>query len=320
MNKIYQGAIDNQTSEQKAKNYKLAEITASISPVVWVEKTNWNQYPVRDQDGSSTCVCMTYATELGILFKQKYGEFYDFSSSFPYQHRGGDYGGCTSSDIYSVFPRIGNVSEVLMPSQNMSEAEVLNVEMKNWHKDLAKVYKVSRIELPIDFETVASTIQATGKGVMVWFHFSREEWTDTPELLNLPITNGHSVTAVDFLLKNGKKYLVIQDSWGLKFGRDGIRFISEEYFNARCFLASYLKIFQTLDPETVEKPVYNGTIISLQQCLKYEGLFPSNVPEIENYGPLTKKAVIEFQKRYNIKPALGVFGPLTRAKILSIYN
>ena len=316
----YQGAIDNQTEEQKAKNYKLAEVCATPAEVVWVEKPIGTYYPVRNQDGSSTCVCQTYATELGILFKQKYGEFYDFSSSFPYQQRGGEYGGCTSSDIYSIFPRIGNVYESFMPSQNMNESDVMKVEMKKWYKDLAKVYKVARIELPIDFETVASTIQATGKGVMIWFRFSHAEWTDIPQVLDQPTTSGHSVTTVDYLLKDGKKYLVIQDSWSVGYGIGGYRLISEEYFKARCFLTSYLKTFEILDPATVEKPVYNGTIISLQKCLKYEGLFPSNISETENYGPITKKAVIEFQLRYNIKPALGVFGPLTSAKILSIYK
>ena len=63
----YQGCKDNQNTEQKAKNYKLEEVCAATMPVEWVEKTNWVQYPLRNQDGSSQCVCMTLATEMVFL-------------------------------------------------------------------------------------------------------------------------------------------------------------------------------------------------------------------------------------------------------------
>ena len=317
----YIGAVDNQNEEQKAKNFKLEEICASISPVEWVEKTDWTKYPIRNQNGSLTCVAQTLALEMGIIAKQKYGEFINFSSSFPYKQRGGDYGGCTSSDIYSIFPKLGNVLEEIMPSQNMHEEEINSLELKNWYKDLAKSFTIPRIQIPIDFETVASTIQATGKGVMVWFKLSREEWTNEPQVLLSPITSGHSVTAIDFLLKGGKKYLVIQDSWGLDQAILGYRLISEEYFKARCFLASYLKTFDTLNiTETMTRPSFDGSIISLQKCLKWEGLFPSNIDEIENYGNITKTGVIAFQKRYGISPALGVFGPITKLKLSILYK
>jgi hypothetical protein len=318
---MYQGARDTQTKEQKSKNFKLEEVCTAIQPVNWVEKSEWAKYPIRNQNGSSQCVCMTYSTELGIIFKQKYNSWIDFSSTFPYQQRNNTLQmGCTSVDVYSVFPKIGNIFESFMPSQNLHEAEAMTIELKNYYKDLAKSFMVKRIELPLDFETVASTIQATGKGVMVWFRFSSDEWTNIPTVSDKPITSGHSVTAVDFLLKYEKKYLVIQDSWGLEYAMEGYRLISEEYFNARCFLASYLKSFEMLDISTMERPVYDGSIISLQKCLKYEGLFPANVPEVENYGNITRGAVIAFQKKYNITPAVGYFGQVTKAKIISLYS
>ena len=317
---MYQGCKDNQTEGQKAKNYKLEEICASILTPEWEEKTVWASYPVRNQDGSSQCVCMTLATEMGIIFEQKYNEWIDFSSSFPYQQRGGTYGGCTSADIYSVFPKLGNVFENTMLSQNMNETQCQTVEMKSWYKDIAKPFIVKRIQLPIDFETVASTIFATGKGVMVWFSFASSEWTPIPEVSTQPANSNHSVTAIDFLLKGGKKYLVIQDSYGLGTGTNGCRLISEEFFKAKCFLASYLKTFEIINPDLMERPKFDGSIMSAQTCFKYEGLFPSNIAEVEAWGPITTGACIAFQKRYNITPALGVFGPITQAKLLEIYK
>lgn len=316
----YKGASDNQTDEQKAKNYKLEEFVSSIQPVVWVERPYATLYPIRNQNGSSQCVCMTLATEMGIIAKQKYGEFIDFSSSFPYQQRGGSYGGCTSSDVYSVFPKLGNVFESVMPSQNLHEDEALAVERKNYYKDLALPFSIKRIALPIDFETVVSTIQATGKGVMVWFRFSNAEWTDIPQVLPQPTTSGHSVTAVDFILKNGKKYLVIQDSWGLQYAMNGYRLISEEYFQERCFLASYLKTFQTLNiNEDTPRPIFDGSVKSLQEILIYEGFLGVGL-NTGFLGNLTKSALIKFQEKVKIIPALGVFGPITKAYLFDNYK
>jgi hypothetical protein len=318
----YQGAIDNQSPEQKSRNFKFEEVVTAPQPVIWTEKPRetWRSFNGRNQDGSGQCVVMTNATEDGILFQQKYGTWMDFSSSFPYQKRKyPEQSGCTSEDIYSIFPKIGNVFESMMPSQNMNDSQAMAVPRAKYLEDLALTYQSKRIELPVDFETVASTIQATGKGVMVWFKFSMAEWTNIPQVLPQPTTSGHSVTAVDFTLKNGKKYLIIQDSWGLQYADKGLRLISEEYFKARCFLASYKLSFKTLDTTTVERPKFDGSIISAQKCFAYEKLFPSNVAFVESWGNITRTACIAFQKRYGISPALGNFGPLTKNKLFEIY-
>lgn len=316
---IYNGAIDNQTTQEKAINYKFEEVVTAPAPVIWAEKPRetWRSFNIRNQDGSGTCVCQTYATELGIIAKQKYNTWLDFSSSFPYQQRTlKDVSGCTSTDIYSVFPKVGNIFESFMPSQEMNDEQVMAVKMEAYYKDLALAFPVKRIELPLDFETVASTIQATGKGVMVWFRFSMGEWTNIPQVLPQPTTSGHSVTAIDFTLINGKKYLIIQDSWGLQYADKGLRLISEEYFKARCFLASYLLTFKT---EQIERPHFDGSIISAQKCFTFEGFFPSNVAYIENWGNVTRAACIKFQKKYNILPSEGNFGPLTAGKLRELY-
>ena len=321
---IYLGARDTQTNEQKARNYSFNEVCSAPFPATWIEKLqdDWRHFPIRDQDGSGQCVCMTYATELGIIFNEKYGKFIDFSSSFPYQQRKyPSQSGCTSEDIYEIFPKIGNVFEKDMPSQKMNDSQAMLVQKEKWFDDIAKTWNIKRIALPIDFELIASTIQATGKGIMVWFKFHPKEWLDIPELSDYAPTSGHSVTVVDFTLFKGKKYLVIQDSWGLKYAMNGLRLISEEYFYERCYQAAYLMNFQTQNNETVfERPKFDGSIVSAQKCFKYEGLFPANINEVENWGNITRTACIAFQKRYSIEPALGNFGSLTKAKLTELYK
>jgi hypothetical protein len=319
----YIGCRDTQTNEQKARNYSFTEMVTAPFPATWIEKKreDYRSFPIRDQDGSGQCVAMTLATEMGIIFKEKYGEWIDFSSSFPYQHRKyPEQSGCTSEDIYEIFPKIGNVFEDDMPSQNMNDKQAMEVKKKSYFDDLAKTWNIKRIALPIDFELVASTIQATGKGVMVWFKFHPTEWTNIPFVSDKAPTSGHSVTVVDYVLKDGKKYLVIQDSWGLKYADQGLRLISEEYFYERCYQCAYLVSFKTQNNETVfEKPKFDGSIMSAQKCFKYEGLFPVNVNEVEIAGNITRTACIAFQKRYNIFPQLGNIGPLTKAKLFELY-
>jgi hypothetical protein len=227
------------------------------APVIWLEKSQdqWKKLPtIRNQDGSGSCICATYATELSILFEQKYGVWVDFSSTFPYQMRSQpSISGCNSTDIYSVFPKLGSLFESYMPSMQMNDSQMMAIKKEKYYDDLAKTFKVARIELPLEFETVASTIQSTGKGVMIWVKFHPEEWTDKPTVGTKPPTSGHSITAIDYFLVDGKKYLLIIDSWGKNYAIQGYRLISEEYFNARCFLASYLKTFEIQNNEMYEK-------------------------------------------------------------------
>ena len=325
-NQEYHGAIDNQTIEQKAKNYSLSEVCLAQAPVIWLEKAQfqWKKLPtIRNQNGSGSCVCATYATELAILFEQKYGIWVDFSSTFPYQMRSEPMiSGCNSTDIYSIFPKLGSLFESYMPSMLMTDAQMMAVKKEKYFDDLAKTFKVARIELPLDFETVCSTIQATGKGVMIWVKFHPEEWTDKPTVGTKPPTSGHSICAIDYFLVNGKKYILIVDSWGKNYAIQGYRLISEEYFNARCFLASYLKTFETQNNETVPlgKPKFDGSIVSAQKCWKWLGLFPVNVPEYENMGPISTGACIKFQKLFNIEPSVGILGPKTKAKLSELFN
>ncbi len=321
MEEIYQGATDTQSNEQKDRNFCQSEFVTSPAPVEWVEKPKytWRKYAIRDQDGSGMCVCMTYATEMGIIAEQKYGKWIDFSSSFPYQQR--KYpgtSGCTSEDIYSVFPKIGNVFEKDMKSQFMNDLDAMKVECEPYFKDMAKTFSVARIELPIDFETVASTVQHTGKGVMIWLKFSRDEWKDIPQVVDKPTTSGHSMTITDVTLYQGKKYLVAQESWGLQSSMQGVRLISEEYFKERCFLASYLMNFKMQMESLSDKPKFDGSIVSAQKCFKWEGVFPTNVGEVENWGNITRAACVKFQKKHGID-STGNLGPITKSKLTELF-
>jgi len=57
---------------------------------------------------------------------------------------------------------------------------------------------------------------------------------------------------------------------------------------------------QPVDPALNENQ--KADVVALQNILKYEGLFPSNVASAGYYGAITAKAVYAFQVAHNVAP------------------
>lgn len=319
--------IDTRTAEQKAQDFQFKEIVASANPVIWTEKTPtaWRKFPIFNQDGSGSCVAQTEAKELGILRWLKDGTYVHFSATDIYQRRPNKPAlGMQAADARAIAQQ-GVTLEVLTPSQNMTDTQMDTTVIEDYKHQVGSVFAVPNY-ISItggDMETVASVIQTTGKGVMMFIFFEMPEWTDKPTIINSNLTVSaasalrHAVCAVDFTMYQGKKALIIEDSWGTSFGVAGQRIITEDFFKVRSWYAGYLMNFK-FDIGGI-KPHYDGTtIISLQKCLRYEGFFPSNIDFVENFGPVTKKALIAFQIKYGIDP-IGVLGPITKAKLKSLF-
>lgn len=311
---------DIRTEEEKALDYHQSEIVTAPAPVVWTKKTTLRQFPVRRQSKSGSCVMQSLEKERGIRALLKYGEFPVFSASYSYQLRANpSISGSTKADRIKAANK-GAVLDMLMPSMDMTDEQMMTMHKYAYADDLAKIFGVKAVDINIDIDTIASTIEATGKGVSVWFRFGPGEWFGRKEvgLVDDSREWGHAVTAVDFTLNdNGEKCLVIEDS----ACEDGFaqRLVPETFFKARCFLASYLVDFKKFT-EVLDKPVYDGTIVSLQDILKYEGFFPTNIESTGIFGNITRTSLIAFQKKYKIEPALGNLGPITEAKLREIYK
>lgn len=310
------GALDDTRSyDEQIKDYKFEEVVAKVATTTWVEKspTEWRKFSVRDQDGSSSCVAQTIAKMAEVLYYIKTGTatvfsagYYKLRSNYPEE-------GMIGVNALDIWRTKGIPLESLVPSQELPESKMNTISLDAIDEETAKSFKIDNfVILPgKDFETIASTIQKTGKAVMVWFTFNSNEWTDTPTILTQYPKLAHSVAAVDAVLYGGKKYLVIEDSWG-KFGKwIGQRLISEEFYRARNYFAAYPINFKLL-AGTGDRPkanftknlyfttYYEGDVVVLQDILKYEGLFPSNVDSTGIYGAVTAKAVLEYQKKYKV--------------------
>lgn len=345
MSNFQSGAVvDPRTPEEKARDYKFEEIVASATPVKWEEKpqSKWRKFPIFNQDGSGSCVAQTQAKELGIMRYLKDGYYVHFSATDIYQQRSNKpSSGMIGVDARKILKDSGATLEVLTPSQNMTDAQMDAVVVEPYKRDVGKVFKVPNyVELPLrDIETIASTIQVTGKGVMVWFYFKIDEWTEKPTIKypNLTVQEGerHSVCAVDFTLVNGKKCLIIEDSWGSSFGMAGQRIITEDFFKVRNWFANYLTNFAFDGSANPDAPHYifskdlvfgmtDPDVVGLQNVLKYEGFFPSNAQSTGYFGAITKEGVQKFQIKYSIAsastPGYGRVGPLTRNKLNELYG
>ncbi len=341
--------IDTRSDEEKQKDYYFGETVAAANPVNWVEKTQdaWRHFPIFNQDGSGSCVAQTLAKLLGILYWLKNQLYVHFSATHIYQRRANkSAGGMAGVDAFNIAKQ-GVTLEELTPSQNMNDAQMDGTVIPQYKQDVGAVFKIGNyVSLPIkDIDTIASVIQTTGKGVMVWFYFKIDEWTNTPTVkypnldLNAGDTARHSVTAIDFTLYQGKKALIIEDSWGLLFGINGERIITEDFFAARNWFAAYPISFafdnqaqpqpQPQPAPVNPKPKYTFTkplvfiawdaiknqpvdpalsesqkadVIALQNILKYEGFFPANIASTGYYGAITAKAVYAFQVAHNVAP------------------
>lgn len=336
--------LDMRTPEQKAKDFQQKEVVAAAAQVQWTEKpqNTWRKFPIFNQDGSGSCVMQTQCKEMGIMRQLTDGVYVHFSVADGYQRRIGRPVTGMGADDARRIAKEGITLEVLSPSQNMSDQQLDAELVEPYKHQVGTVFSVPNyLSLPTaDIEAVASTIQATGKGVMIFVFFKIDEWTESPTILHPELAVGdadalrHAITVVDFTLRGNEKCLVIEDSWGTSFGMAGQRVVSETFFKRRNYYAGYLINFQ-FQQQGPQKPHHffavdmqlgdtNDEVKALQDCLKFEGLFPANADSTGYFGPITQKAVQGFQLKHGVVGAgdagYGRAGPKTRAALNSIYG
>lgn len=326
----YHGAEDLRTQEEKNRDWNQSEFVASANPINWVEKKeqDWRSFPVLNQFFTYKCVAFTTAKLALINYWLKTKELLKFSPNTIYDYRSNKPGGgMVGYEAFKIWQDKGISLDAVCHSDQLQES--IPFEISLFAKEVAKGFKLGN-HITIDngdFDRVASTIQTTGKGVMVWFYFTHREWSQTyPQVMdNLPnpyvdAASRHSVTAVDFGMINGKQYIKIEDS--AHFGGLNVRYISREFFTARNYLIKYPMNFNYEDPQplppttpkltkNLKKGMKDPEVKVLQQILRTKGYFPSNVDFSETFGNVTETSVKAFQTASKLLVD-GVVGPKTR--------
>lgn len=312
--------------------FSIDEILPASAVVNWVKKTydQMLKYPVWNQAGTSACVAFSKARQLSIRIFLMTGVWIDFSPASIYQLRANQGGGMYPPNANEIVNTRGATLEALMKSQNLTEEQINKVKRTKVADLFAKAIAeavVAYLYVPVNIDRIAQTIES-GKAVSLLIFATTEEYSRyTPVILDPNLTYEqayvrHEVVAVDYFLDaNGNKKLYINDS--AHFGGLAVREFTEEFLHKRCIMADALDVFTFEPGETnpeILKPSYDGSIISLQKCLQYEGLFPTNVSFVESFGPITKQAVMKFQVKHGLHPTgVPVVGPATTAKLKEIY-
>lgn len=317
------GALhDTRRPAEKEKDFLWLETVASAVPVQWVEKSpsQWRSFSLRNQDGSSSCVAQSIAKLAEISYYLKSGEKVPFSASFYRLRSNYPGGGMIGVNAFDIWRDFGITGEKVIPSQNLNESQMNAMVFDAFDKDTAIAFKIDnfvQFTPKQQFDDIASTIQKTGKGVMVWFLFDNSEWTDIPYLSPYSRQSAHhSVVAVDAVVYQGKQYLVIEDSWGNFNKWQGRRLISREFYEARNTFGAYPMDFKFIAQVAPVKPkvaferdlkfsptfFVDEDVKKLQDILKSEGFFPTNIASTGYYGAVTARAVLSWQKKYRIAP------------------
>lgn len=325
--------IDTRTPESKEKDYMFNEIVASADAVNWFVKPEpeLRLFPVLNQSISLSCVAQTIAKMAIIHIWLREQSILSFSATGIYTYRSNKpEGGMIGVESFDIWIDKGIPLEALVPSQMMTDQAMDAQIILPEEKEIAKYFAPSN-HIGVnsgDIEAVASIIQRTKKPVMVWYYFNHDEWSQAvPKVLrdiNLyaPTTSRHSVTAVDFtLLPDGRKALVIEDS--SHFGGLTRRYVTEDFHKKRNFFARYAMnfMFEGISLPGTEKltitlrqGMKHKEVVILQDFLKEDKLFPSNVDSTGFFGAITKKALQTFQASNNLIPD-GIVGRNTRTVI-----
>lgn len=292
---------------------KFDEVVAMANPVTWpqLDIKKLPQYPIRNQAQSSSCVAFSLALMCSILYFIRTGDWVDFSPRWFYFWRSNKPNpGMAGTNAFDIASTRGALPEILLKSDNLNEEEMNKPTMREWFSLVADIFRLDTkfVIVPTgDMETAASVVQTTGKPLMVWFRFGNGEWKKVPKISSITAPYHHSVTFIPpqkdgemtFGMYEGERAIVIQDSWGnVSDTFAGKRIIKESFFKARNTFIGYP--FRFKFDVGANTPVYNGTIISFQECMRSIGLFPTNISLIEKFGPMTKKACLDFQAKYDL--------------------
>jgi len=343
----YRAALDDPRPLEERPDFSFFEVVAGAAPVQWKKKKaptgsklnmdlgtkTWRRFPEQFQKYTSSCVAQTLR-KLGGISSYLDGKGYiDYSANSTYRRRANKPGeGMGGDDVWRIARTFGLNLEAHCESDGFTSDAEMEKAPEVIKEPLTKV--AGSVVMPIgDIELIASTIQATEKGVMFWMFGNRPEWEYRLRVLG-PADRWncyfrHSVAVVDYTLDaDGNKALVIEDSAFNQTAKRGQRLADTQFVKERNYYCAYplnLVYAMTQEQPSVSKKftkplefipldargyisdlpkneAQKADVIALQDMLKKTGDFPISIPSTGYYGGITAKAVYTWQVRNKIAP------------------
>jgi hypothetical protein len=122
---------DPRSEEQKLQDFKYDGLVPSANPLVWEEKTVLKGYPIKNQDGSSSCVAQATAKILGIHEILEGKPYENLSPKFIYTRRQNyPSGGMWFNNALEIAVKHGSCKEDSMPSDFKGESFMNEISKK----------------------------------------------------------------------------------------------------------------------------------------------------------------------------------------------
>lgn len=316
---------DTRSNEEKAKDYLHEEIVSDDRREAlgalyeWQEKPRdkWKRFPIKNQDGSSSCVGQAIAKALGIHNNIEEDLYVELSAGWIYAHRTNFPGqGMIINQAMNFATESGATLEYFLPTNGKSEQELNEYRGKRYPAsigEIAKIYKPGNFVEVIsrDINELAALLEI--RPLVMGFTFDYNEWTEEPKLVTNAPQLRHLTCGIEATLHNGQKRIIIDDSWKEEATiLGGKRLISQEFLLKRCFYVGYFIDLSNTWQSEPNKPRVNFTrdltpgakadqdVKILQDVLKYEKLFDNTVDSTGNYFGLTQAAVSKLRVKYGV--------------------
>lgn len=290
MENTFTGVVEDPRSpEEKNQDWNHDELFGA-GTYEWPTKpqSSWKSYPIRYQNGSGECGPFSTCKALGINNKNETGEYVNLNTAFIYNKRANSGAGMWMQNMFDIACTYGAPLDPALTSDGLTDEQAAQITFTVPQSNQALQYRAKNyVFVPINIDTIASIVDA-GYTPILLLRCAFKEWTAEPfvdpSVVEADWAVNHFVPVVDATMYNGKKCLIIEDSWGQQFGYKGVRIVQEEFINKRVFACGYLI---DLKNEETSKPthtfsqalIYGSTgpeVIAWQKVLQYEKFLATN--------------------------------------------
>lgn len=347
---------DDRPKEEKEKDYNTKEILATATPLNYITWEEWKIKPenikmlsdieVNNQNNVGSCASQAGSLALAINNYIEDKRFLKLSAKPIYARRKNKTSaGMYMDDLGNICIEFGTVPESLYSSPNDTDANMSNLnDYLTAFESMGKVLRAKNYFWLYDTKNIDSFAQilALGKPVVMTVIFGDGEFeTMDPEVKPVPTKYGHAITILPnaYFTYQGKKAILIQNSWGDWRYYGGRQILTEDWFiKNRVVCGIWFEDLNNLAlwNFNIAKPKYkftndlsfgmkNSEVAMLQRCLGYEHdsngyMFPLYQSPTGYFGGLTQKAVERFQSKYGIEPPVGYCGIKTRTKLNELFK